>query len=193
MATVGIVTVSGLAISQMSGLAEQYENSAIGRGMAGVTARAIEVSALLRSPHRRDTPSRYSTALMPFFGYLDRCTSRSDRLIVTGEFPDVLVLAGRRFAGDGVVFGSWYSSATHQDRTIARLQARHALFVLHIGDYATFRSRFGLVDTYLNGEYEPMAEIPVDEGGIIRILAHRGRLPGGIDRATGWPCFLRSG
>jgi hypothetical protein len=178
-----------MAISQISGLPEQYDNSGIGRGVDGVTARAIEVSELLRSPHRRDTPSRYSAALMPFFGYLDRCTSRSDRLIVTGEFPDVLVLAGRRFAGDGVVFGSWYSSATHQDGTIARLQARPALFVLHMGDYATFRNRFGLVDTYLDGEYEPMAEIPVEDGGSIRILAHRGRLPGGIDRASGWPCF----
>lgn len=188
MATVAIVIVSGLAIGRISGLADQYENSDIGRGMAGVTARAIEVSALLRSPHRRDTPSRYSIALMPFFGYVDRCTSRSDRLIVTGEFPDVLVLAGRRFAGD-VVFGSWYSSVAHQDRTIARLQASPALFVLHMGDYAAFRSRFGLVDTYLDGEYEPMAEVPVEEGGTIRILVHRGRFPGGIDRATGWPCF----
>jgi hypothetical protein len=99
------------------------------------------------------------------------------------------VLAGRRFAGDGVVFGSWYSSATHQDRTIARLRARPALFVLHMGDYATFRNRFGLVDTYLGGEYEPMAEIPVDDGSSIRILVHRSRSPAGMDRATGWLCF----
>lgn len=189
LATLAIVTVSGMAVSRISGLPDQYDSSGIGRGLDGVSRQALEVSALLHSPHRRDTPSRYSTALMPFFGYLDRCTARSDRLIVTAEFPDVLVLAGRRFAGDGVVFGSWYSSATHQDRTIARLQTRPALFVLHMGDYATFRSRFELVDTYLGREYEPMAEVPVEDGGSIRILVQRTRVAAGIDRVTGWPCF----
>ena len=189
LATVAALIVSGVAVSRVSGLPGQYDDSGIGGGLYRIRERAIEVSDFLHSPHRRDAPSRYSLALGPFFGYLDRCTSQSDRLIVTGEFPDVLVLAGRRFAGDGVVFGSWYSSATHQDRTIAQLQARPALFVLHMGDYATFRSRFGLVDTYLDGEYEPMAAIPVEEGGTIRILVHRSRLPGGVDRATGWPCF----
>ena len=33
---------------------------------------------------------------MPFMSYLDRCTLPSERLIVTGEFPEVLVIAGRR-------------------------------------------------------------------------------------------------
>jgi len=192
LGAIAVVTVSAMAVSQISCLPEQYDNSGIGRRLTGVRARAIEVSELLRSPHRRDTPSRYSGALMPFFGYLDRCTSRSERLIVTGEFPDVLVMAGRRFAGDGVVFGSWYSSVTHQDRTIARLQARPALFVLHMGDYATFRNRFGPVDTYLAGQYEPMAEIPVDAGSDIRILVLRDRRAARVDAETGWRCFAPS-
>ena len=160
-------------------------------GMSGVQVRAAEVSASLRSSHREDNSSRYATTLLPFFSYLDRCTSTSDRLIVTGEFPDILVLAGRRFAGDGVVFGAWYPSATRQDRTLGRLRADPALFALHMGDYATFRQRFSLIDRYLNLEYVPMADIPVVEGGIIRILALRSRSSTSVDSTTGWPCFIR--
>jgi hypothetical protein len=188
-ATIACIVVSGMAVSQISRLPDQYDDSGIGRGMAGVRVRAAEVSALLRASHRQDNPSRYSAALAPFFTYLDRCSSRSDRLIVTGEFPDILVLAGRRFAGDGVVFGAWYSSSVHQDRTLERLRKDPALFALHMGDYATFRERFGLIDRYLNLEYEPMADIPVVEGGVIRILVLRSRPTASGDAATGWPCF----
>jgi len=190
-ATIAAVLVSGVAVGQISRLPDQFDNSALGQGVDGVLERAAEVSALLQGSHRQDTPSRYSTALQPFFAYVDRCSSRSDRLIVTGEFPDVLVLAGRRFAGDGVVFGAWYSSSVHQDRTLERLRADPALFALHMGDYATFRERFGSIDRYLNQEYEPMADIPVVEAGIIRILALRDRPTTGVDPATGWRCFIQ--
>jgi hypothetical protein len=188
-AAIACIVVSGMAVSRISGLADQYDNSALGQGMDGVRARAAEVSALLRSSHRQDSPSRYATELAPFFAFLDRCSSRSDRLIVTGEFPDILVLAGRRFAGDGVVFGAWYSSSIHQDRTLERLRKDPALFALHMGDYAAFRERFGLIDRYLNLEYAPMADIPVVEGGVIRILVLRSRPTVGVEAETGWPCF----
>jgi len=191
--TIVCIVVSGMAVGQISRFAEQLDNSSLGRGMSGVRVRAAEVSAVLRSSHREDNSSRYATTLLPFFAYLDRCTSTSDRLIVTGEFPDILVLAGRRFAGDGVVFGAWYSSATRQDRTLQRLQTDPALFALHMGDYATFQQRFSLIDRYLNTEYAPMADIPVVEGGVIQILTLRSRPATGVDPTTGWPCFARSG
>jgi hypothetical protein len=61
-----------------------------------------------------------------------------------------------------------------------------------MGDHATFRQRFGLIDRYLSLEYVPMADIPVVEGGVIRILALRSRPTTGVDATTGWPCFKRS-
>jgi hypothetical protein len=189
IASVALVLVSGVAAARLAGFAGQFEDSGMSEGVAGLGAHAVEVSQRLRSPHRDDVPSRYSLALRPFFDYVDRCTSPSDRLIVTGEFPDVLVLAGRRFAGDGIVFGSWYSSVTHQDRTIARLRADPALFVLHMGDAEAFRQKYEQVEAYLQGAYQPMAEVPVDEGGTIQILVETARQPGGADAATGWPCF----
>jgi hypothetical protein len=126
---------------------------------------------------------------MPFVAYLDRCTSTSDRLIVTGEFPEVLVIAGRRFAGDGVVFGSWYASEIRQDRTVDQLRADPPLFVLHTGDYDGFRGRFGLVEAFVSGAYEAMTEIAVEGTDSVRILVHRDRKPTRTDSETNWPCF----
>ena len=190
-ATLTVLTISVAAISRVADLPGQYDNTDIGRGLSGVSARAVEVSHLIGRPHRQDVspPSRFAAALMPFFAYVDRCSSPSDRLMVTGEFPEVLVMAGRGFAGDSVVFGSWYAPATHQERTLERLRVRPALFVLHIGDYTEFHRRFGLVDAYVEAEYEPMAEIPVEGADSIRILAQRSRTPTRTDSQSGWPCY----
>ena len=190
VATVAVLAVTVAAVSQISELPERLANTGIGDGLDGVRMRATEVSELLSRPHRQDVApsSRVSAALIPFFDYLDRCTSQSDRLIVTGEFPDVLVQAGRGFAGDGVVFGAWYSSATRQDRTLERLGARPALFTLRM-DAAAFRSRFPLINDYVTEEYQPMADVRVDGAETIPILVYRNRTPVRVDSGTGWPCF----
>jgi hypothetical protein len=125
---------------------------------------------------------------MPFFSYVDRCSTPGDRLIVTGEFPEVPVLAGRRFASDGAVFGAWYSSALRQDRTLMRLRTRPALLVL-LMDEGPFRTRFPLIADYVADEYETIGTVPVEGAGTIPILVHRGRRPSRTDAASGWPCF----
>jgi hypothetical protein len=112
--------------------------------------------------------------------------------MVTGEFPELLVLANRAFAGDGVVLGSWYSSSIHQDRTVALLRAKPPLFVLHAGDYAGFRDRFPLVDAYIAAAYRTMAQIPVKDADPIRIMAPSDRQPVTTDPETGWPCYKRT-
>ena len=190
-----LVVIAGLmvsyaATSDVAGLPERIDTTGIRDGIDGVSARSAAVSRLLAQPHRQALapPSRISGALMPFFAYLDRCTSSSERLIVTGEFPDVLVLAGRRFASDGVVFGAWYSSATHQDRTLERLRAQPAIFVVYV-DSEPFRARFPLIEGYVRAEYEPMTTILVEGIGMVPILRHRGRMPARTDPQSGWPCF----
>jgi len=190
VAALAVLIVSFAAIRQVSDMRERIDLTGVGDGAQGIRARAAAVFQLLRSSHREGLapPSRYSEALLPFFAYLDRCSSRSDRLIVTGEFPDVLVLARRGFASDGVVFGAWYSSATHQDRTLERLRARPALFVL-LMDTAAFRGRFPLIASYVAEEYEPMAAVPVAGAETVPILVYRNRAPVRTDANTGWPCF----
>ena len=189
--TIGVLIVSLAAISRITDLPGLYDNTDIGRGWGRATEHAQEVAGLLRTRHRDNIapPSRVSQALMPFIEYLERCTSASDRLIVTGEFPEVLVIAGRGFAGDGVVFGSWYTSEMHQDHTVQQLQARPPLFVIHAGDYEGFHGRFGLVEMFVMGAYQPFTGVAVEGTDSVRILVHRNRAPLRTDSMTGWQCY----
>jgi hypothetical protein len=189
--TVLLVLATGASIGVISDVRGQYDNTDIARGPDALATRAREVSALLALPHRQTIapPSRYVAPLMPFFAYLDRCTAATDRLIVTGEFPEIPVLAGRPFAGDGVVFGSWYSSTIHQRRTVERMRSRPPLFALYVGDDDAFRARFADVEAFLRQAYVPLADVPVDEGGTVRIVVLARRRAMGVDSPTGWPCF----
>ena len=186
-----VITVA--AITTVANTGERVALTGMDEGVDGLERRSAAVARLLAGPHRQAMapPSRQAAALMPFFSYLDRCTSTADRIIVTGESPDVVVLAGRRFAGDGAVFGAWYSSAVHQDRTLEQLKARPALFVL-LMDAAAFRTRFPVIDLYIQGAYELMGTVPVEGAEPIPILVYRDRMPDGTDAMTNWPCF-RSG
>jgi hypothetical protein len=186
-----VITVA--AITTVADTRERVSLTGVDEGVAGVERRAASVARLLAGPHRQTLapPSRQAAALMPFFSYLDRCSSPADRIIVTGESPDVVVLSGRRFASDGAVFGAWYSSAVHQDRTLDQLKTRQALFVL-LMDAAAFRTRFPLIDPYIQDAYRLMGTVPVDGAEPIPILVYRDRIPSGTDAMTGWPCF-RSG
>jgi hypothetical protein len=189
LATVFVLAIALAAIAGVTGLRERISTTGIGGGIAGVRERTLRVADLLRRPHRQELspPSRIAGALIPFFEYLDRCTTTSDRLIVTGEFPDIVVLAGRRFAGDGVTFAG-YSSARKQARTIERMRAQPPLLALYM-DRRSFQGRFPAVEAYLVAEFAPMAEIPVEGAERVPILVHRGRTPLRVDGRTGWPCF----
>ena len=89
LATILVLAVSVAAISRIVDLPGQYDNTDIGRGFTRAGEHAREVATLLGSHHRDNLapPSRVSRALMPSIAYLDRCTSPSERLIVTGESP----------------------------------------------------------------------------------------------------------
>jgi hypothetical protein len=191
LVTVVILVATVAAIEQIGEWPERFERTGSGGGVEGVLARSRSVSDLLRRPHRQAVapPSRLSEALMPFFGYLDRCTSRSEQLIVTGEFPDVPVLARRGFASDGVVFGAWYSSARHQDRTVVQLRERRPLFVVY-ADAEAFGSRYPLVEELVKDGYRTMADVPIEGVGAVPILVDRTRVPTATDSDTGWPCFI---
>lgn len=192
--TVVVLIITGAAMTTIADTGERLALTGINDGLPGLRARASAVSSLLAGPHRQTLapPSRQAAALMPFFAYLDRCTSTRDRIIVTGEFPDLVVLSGRAFASDGAVFGAWYSSATRQDRTLARLKERPALFVL-LMDARAFRTRFPPIAAYVDEAYESMTEVPVEGAEPVPILVLRSRASTGADAVTRWPCFAGSG
>jgi hypothetical protein len=185
-----LVTITAASIAAVAGLPEHFERTGIPGGMAAVRDRASSVASLLGQRHRQSVapPSYVSAALMPFFAYVDRCSSPSDRILVTGEFPDVVVLAGRRFASDGIVMGAWYSSATNQGRTLARMRQAPPLFVVFIDD-RQFQGRFRAISAYLAESFVPLATLESGAGGPIPVLVNRHRRSTSTDGDTGWPCF----
>lgn len=189
-ASIALLVVTSAAIATVADLPERFSRTGIPEGLTAVRARASAVSDLLSRPHRQDVapPSYVSAALMPFFAYVDRCSSVDDRILVTGEFPDVVVLARRRFASDGVVMGAWYSSATHQDQTLAKMQEQPPLFVVYI-DQRPFRTRFPRINAYLAESFQPLATLTSDAGESIPVLVSRNRTAGRMDGTTEWPCF----
>jgi hypothetical protein len=185
-----VLFVTATASAAIATLPERIEYTGVRDGIAGLRNRAAFVSRLLASEHRQtiSPPSRISAALMPFFAYLDRCTSPNDQLIVTGDYPDVLVLGGRGFASDAVTFGVWYSSVAHQAETVADMHVRPALFTVVV-DEPQFRVRYPSVADYVARDFQPMTDIEVEGAGRVQILVHRGRTATATDGETGWPCF----
>jgi hypothetical protein len=188
--SLAMLFVTTMAVAAIAEVPERLDYSGIREGISGVRARAAMITRVLASPHRQTLapPSRVSNALMPFYAYVDRCTSRDDRLIVTGDYADVIVLAGRGFASDGVTFGVWYSSVAHQAQTITEMRGRPALLTILLSE-TEFRRRYPQVADYVAREYVPMTDIASSEAGRVRILVNRARRATRTDPATGWLCF----
>ena len=187
--SVAVLLATAGAIAAVAETRERIERTGVTQGLEAMTARVVTVADLLRGPHRQaaSPPSYVSAMLMPFFAYVDRCTASEERILVTGEFPDVVVLAGRRFASDGVVMGAWYSSTAHQGRTVARFDRLPPLFIVNV-DGQTLSRRFPEVDRYAAAHYGALATITT-RGGAVPILLDRRRVPVATDLETGWPCF----
>jgi hypothetical protein len=190
LAAIIILGVTAVAVARVGEVEERLERTGLADGFEATQMRAREVATLLRQPHRQAVapPSYVSAALMPFYRYVDRCMPAADRLLVTGEFPDVPVLAGRRFASDGVVMGAWYSSEVRQDDTLRRMRAQPPLFVVYL-DPRAFTGRFPVISRYVDTEYRSFAAIDTPNAGSTPILVHSARRPQRKDAETGWPCF----
>jgi hypothetical protein len=139
----------------------------------------------------RKLPSRVSAGLVPFFRYVNRCTEPTDRLLVSGPYPDVFVLSRRGFAGGHIAFlQAFYHSAADQQLTLTRMQRESVPFaILPLDEQDAFADSFPKILAHLTAAYDLLADIPVDGLKGVRILVERQRPRRGMDSETGWPCF----
>jgi len=145
-------------------------------------------------PQGSHVPSRNSEALLPFYDYVERCSSPRDRLVMTGLQPDVFVLANRGFAGGQMAYRpAFYASEQNQQKAIARMRSQSVpLVIVSLEEESGFRSALPLVAGYIDQRYEPLARIPVSGTRGLQLYVERGRRATGTDAETGWPCFSRS-
>jgi hypothetical protein len=148
---------------------------------------------MLRDRFSADPPSRVVVPLIPFFQFLDRCTTAQHHLFLGGMIPEVAYYARRPFAGGGYEHYN-YSSDTNQRRLVDRLRRQVTPFALIPSEAAEeFERDVPIVANHFRGRYVPLAEVPVFEDRSVRILVDR-TLPATFrDPATGWPCFSAHG
>ncbi|HEY6362182.1 MAG TPA: hypothetical protein VIX63_13810 [Vicinamibacterales bacterium] len=191
-----LVLATCWAVFQAADVRGQLSRAGVLAGPGAVRVRAADLWDRLgkRLPDRDLVPSRYSRAMLPFLEYIHRCTRPDDRLMMTGLFPEVYVLAERGFAGGHVAFmPDVYTSKADQARTITRLGRQSVPFVLVVSQYEhDLRAEMPDLAAYLDERYVPMAHIPVPETLGVQVYVERRRQSWGIDPLTAWPCFSDS-
>ena len=125
-------------------------------------------------------------------GYVARCTSPDDRILVTGPTHEIPVLARRRFAAGQAMFKlSLYTSDQDQQRALARLEQQSVPLVL--ADVREldggFLSDYPLVARHLAERYREAGTIDVDEEPRLRVFVDAHREPVRRDARFGLPCF----
>ncbi len=156
-----------------------------------IPGRFVERTADLRARFTDyQLPSQAARRLVPFFRYVDRCTSTTDRILVGGYLPEVPFYAQRLFAAGQEYFGGYYGSDANQRFAYDHLRRQSVPLVIISSDYqAEFDSRFPLVAGYVHARYAPLTDVPVDDQLTIHILVSRDLPAAARDPETGWPCF----
>jgi hypothetical protein len=192
-AAVAGVAAATTAICYAAETREQLGRTGALAGWPSVKERAADLWVRLgkRLPERDHVPSRYAGAMYPFMAFLDRCTATTDRLWMTGLFPEIYVLAERGFAGGQQAYlPGYYSSDAEQQRTIERFEQQSVPFaVLVLSIETQFRDRMARLAQYLDTRYQPVAHIDVSETPGVELYVRRGRAATRVDAETGWPCF----
>jgi hypothetical protein len=192
-ASVVILAVTTVAIWESGDVTNELDEVGVFNDLEAVEGHVQEVvkGITSREMDAYQMPSRVSGALVPFFHFLERCTAPSDRLLVSGMYPDVYVLAQRGFAGGHAAhLEAFYSSDLEQSITLARMQRASVPFVvLVLEEERTFNSNFPKLVAHIEHAYSQLADVPVDGMKPVRLLVERNRRPTHIDAATKWPCF----
>ena len=171
--------------------AEQIDRMSL-TSLGSVTERVAERTSELRARFgAHQIPTHTVAAMAPFFGYLDRCSLETDRLLTAGFLPEVPYFARRAFAGGQYVFMfGYFASADNQRQVVERLRHQQVPFILVPSNYAKdFDQDFPMVQAYVAQRYELLTTLDVDEHLTVTVLVAHTRPQGSPDSETGWPCF----
>jgi len=187
-----VLTMTGVAIVGVNATgapAEQFNRAGLlsrpDRLLMHARQRVMELQEPLS---QRQFPSRYIEALVPFFGYVDRCTSPDQRLFVAGNAPEIYVFARRLFAGGQPMLREGFYSTERDQRLLVQKMRKQDVplaLVLPQDDVA----KFTLVMAELENAFRLADEIPVEGVGSVLVRVNRRTQPQGVDTATGLPCF----
>lgn len=185
-----LATISAEAIAVVGDTYEQLDRTGLaehpGRAAEFVRAKWAEFG----DPYSREQmPDGRVEPLVPFFRYLQRCTTPDQRLLVTGNAPELYVFARRPFAGGLISWFPGYYAAADSALAQSRLDAQRVAFVLVLTDwYGEWVRAFPPVAAWVSSRFVPMTDIRVNDERSVHVLVHRDFLGADPDASTGWPC-----
>ena len=192
-----LAIVTALATSSIiivGNVRENLNRTDLGRGLLYAPTVLRQRTAELQERFAlRHIPSDRVTALVPFFEYLDRCTTVEHRLFVAGYAPELFTYARRLFAGGHGQFIQGYqvsASGTAADRRTAGTSVRVVCLDAERRGTA-MAGGVSDVDAFIRANFEPMTEISLGDNGTIRVLVRTGAdaVRTGTDKTTGWACY----
>ena len=188
---IACTTLIGASVLAVGLTYEEIDRAGLLGQSREIPARFIERTADLSArftDYQLPTPA--ARLLVPFFHYLDRCTSPNDRLLIGGFMVEVPFYSRRLFAAGQESFGNSFGSDDNQRLAFSRLQAQRVPFaIVPSDDQEEFDSRFPLIAGYVHARYAPLTDVRIDDEQTIHILVNRDLQAGARDAETGWPCF----
>ncbi len=186
--------VSSFSVVTVGKTVEQLNRASLFGGLHRMPERFVDRSAQLHDRwNERAMPAGPSGALIPFFQYLERCTTPDQRLLVPGFIPEVPVHAGRPFAGGRMTILPGYLDAPDERRqlldTIKRQSVPFMIVTSRSKDavWAAYPDLAGYIDT----QFAPLATyiIGEDRSVVVDVRVNRQMPTTGVDAKTEWPCF----
>lgn len=179
------------ALDATGSLWHELDTTGLRDSVKKVGRRLVTVSAELRALPLSGAASLQSEPNV--VDYLRQCTSTEDRVLVVADAPEILAVAGVRFAGGQPTFRpGFYTLERDQQLTIERLR-RQSVPVIVLDERTSYTShfvpQFPLVHAHVMAHYEPAGELAAPAGPPLQVFTERGRAATGQYRATGMPCF----
>jgi hypothetical protein len=193
-ATAVLFLVSSFTVVTVGRTMEQLNRASLFGGLRRMPERFAERSADLHDRwNERAMPAGPSRVLIPFFQYVDRCTSPEQRLLVPGFIPEVPVHAARPFAGGRMTILPGYLDAPDEGRELVETIKRQDVPFMIV----TSRSKSDVwnaypeLATYIDTQFVPLVSYHIgeDQSVLLDVRVNRSIPPTGVDAQTGWPCF----
>ena len=195
LAVVGLCVGTAAVASTWSvvNLSDRWTQAGLDRGPRGVV---INLRDLLRDATRGSwQPFWPGDDEPPVIDYLARCTTRTDRLLVTWFAPEYYVYANRGFAAGHALFLPT-SFATERDQALMleRVGTESVPVVLiNETEHQAFARAFPSVAAYLASRYAVRTRFHHNDDTVIGVaFRHDAPSPRTLDAAP-WPCGQSSG
>ena len=122
--------------------------------------------------------------------YLERCTTRQDRMLVTWFAPEYYVFAGRGFAaGHAMFLRASFATEHDQARMLERLDGESVPVVLvNETEHAEFAQAFPRVAAHIAGRYTVRTRFHHNDDTVIGVAIRNDLAPPAITAGAPWVC-----